>query len=140
MGITIRENSQTWLGRAALLGGGLIVLFWTLYFAGVIELGAPGSAIAQFEDAFLIADTILTLALIAAGIGLVRGKSFGLFFLIGAAAMTLYLGVLDLTFYARQGFYAHLTTESLVEFSMNLLCILGGSFALWFGWKLWRWS
>jgi hypothetical protein len=138
MSVSIQERPRLWLGRAALAGGALIVLFWTLYFTGTLEFGEAHGSIAQFESAFLIADAILTIALITAGIGLIRGKRYGIFCLVGSGAMTLYLGILDLTFYSRQGFYAQITPDSVVELVVNTLCILGGLAALWFGWKLWR--
>lgn len=138
MSTSIRERPQRWLGRAALAGGALIVLFWALYFTGSMGLADAGGPIAQFESAFLIADAILTIALITAGIGLLRGRRYGLFCLVGSGAMTLYLGILDLTFYSGQGFYAQITPDSAVEMIVNALCILGGLAALWFGWKLWR--
>jgi hypothetical protein len=116
----------------------LIVLFWALYFTGGIELSDAHGAIAAFESAFLVADAILTVGLVTAGIGLIRGRRYGLFCLVGSGAMTLYLGILDITFYARQGFYDQITPDSAIELTVNALCILGGLAALWFGWKLWR--
>jgi hypothetical protein len=138
MSVSIQERPRLWLGRAALAGGAMIVLFWTLYFSGTLGLADPHGPIAQFESAFLIADAILTIALVTAGIGLIRGEQYGLFCLVGSGAMTLYLGILDFTFYSRQGFYAQITPDSAVEMIVNALCILGGLAALWFGWKLWR--
>ena len=47
-------------------------------------------------------------------------------------------GILDLTFYARQGMYMPLRSEGAVELAINSLCIVGGLVALAFSWKLER--
>ena len=57
---------------------------------------------------------------------------------VSGAAMALYLGILDLTFYSRQGMYAPLRSEGAVELAINSLCIVGGLIALAFSWKLER--
>jgi hypothetical protein len=131
-----RPSYSVWLARAAFGGTGLLVLFWVLYFARVIA-HADDPATAQFESAFPVADAFLAAMLLVAGAGLVRGKSFGLFCLIGAAAMTLYLGLLDLTFYVNQGFYASLDPDAVFQGAVTLCCLAGGFLGLLFGWKLW---
>jgi hypothetical protein len=130
-------RSGVWLARAAFGGTGLLALFWTLYFARVIA-HADDPATAQFESAFLLADGFLAAMLLVAGVGLLRGKPIGLFSLVGAAAMTLYLGLLDLTFYANQGFFVSLNPDAVFQGVITLCCLAGGFLGLLFGWKLWR--
>jgi hypothetical protein len=126
------------LGAAALTGGALVILFWVLYLSRVITLEGGDPVIATFEGAFPVADAVLALLLVTAGIGLIRGKPHGLFAFVGAAAMTLYLGILDFTFYSQRGLYTKGDLESAVELAVNLLCLGGGGLGLWFGWRLWR--
>ena len=125
------------LATIATAGGGLVLLFWIFYFAGVIQLGDAGSPLAQFESAFPLADALLAVALLAGGFGLFQRKRYGLFFLIGGAFMTLYLGILDLTFYARQGFFFPLTPDVAVSMLVIVLCLTGGTLGLLLGWKVW---
>lgn len=126
-----------WLARAAFGGTGLLILFWTLYFARVISHAAD-PVTAQFESAFPLADGFLAAMLLIAGVGLLRGRPIGLFSLIGAAAMTLYLGLLDLTFYANQGFFISTNPDAVFQGVITLCCLGGGFLGLLFGWKLWR--
>lgn len=120
----------------AFTGSGLLVLFWVLYFSGVLAFGEENTMMTEFEAAFPIADAALATILFNAGLGLWRGKRFGGFCLTAGAAMTLYLGILDFTFYSRQGLYAPLTSDGAVELVVNLLCAVGGLIGLGFGWKL----
>jgi hypothetical protein len=52
--------------------------------------------------------------------------------------MVVYLGILDITFYSRQGLYFPLTASTMFELLINFVCITGGLLASWFGWRLWR--
>ena len=93
------------LAVMAFLGSALLAAFWALYLAGAITLGEPGSAVAAFESAFPAADAL------AAGLpgrrrgGALAGPPAGRMVMTAGASMVLYLGVLDLTFYSRQGFF-----------------------------------
>jgi len=130
------QGRRRWLARGAFGGTGLLVLFWTLYFARVIS-AAENPAIASFESAFWVADGLLAVMLVAGGVGLIRRKAYGLFCMVGAAAMTLYLGLLDLTFYVNQGFYSSLSADAVFQGVVTLCCLFGGGMGLLLGWKLW---
>jgi hypothetical protein len=124
------------LARIAFTGSGLLVLFWSLFFAGVLGVDETDAVLVEFEAAFLYADAVLAAILVAAGIGLRRGRRYGRFCLTAGAAMALYLGILDFTFYSRQGLYAPLGPEGAVELLVNLLCAGGGLVALRFSWTI----
>jgi hypothetical protein len=120
-------------------GGILIVLFWTLYYADIITLNDENrSLVDRFESAFLLADFILGILLFLAGVGLLKKKPFGTFALVAASSMVVYLGILDVTFYTRQGLYFPITSSTMFELMINCVCIAGGILTLWFGWRLWR--
>lgn len=126
------------LGWATLVGGLLVVLFWTLYLSGVGEVRGEHPLLAAFESAFLVADTLLAILLFAAGLALLAGRPAGPFLLIAAAGMTFYLGVVDVTFYVRHGLYgAPAAVRAPVELIVNALCIGGGVWGLRAGWLLW---
>ena len=132
-----RATART-AGRITTAGGAAIVGFWSLVLAGFVETGATGSALHEFEMAFPIADGLLGILLFVAGVSLLRGRVAGVFGLAVAAGMTLYLGILDMTFYARQGIYWPLTGEGLFELGVNAACVGGGLFGLRYSWKLWQ--
>ena len=129
------QRSLAWV---ALAGGMLVVLFWACYFSGAIPLADAGETIREFEAAFPIADGLLAATLLAASRALSRDQPAGPFLLIVGAAMCVYLGVLDVTFYSRQGLYRGEPGDWLVELAVNLLTIGGGSLGLYAGWRLWR--
>jgi hypothetical protein len=53
-----------------------------------------------------------------------------------AAAMSLYLGLLDLVFYARRGLFTSPSGTALFELLLIGTCVLGGVACLGVGWKL----
>jgi hypothetical protein len=123
------------LGYATLAGGILVVLFWVAYFTNSIDLGQHDVIVGAFEGAFPVADAAFAAVLFASAWTLLKGKPGGAFLLVVAGAMSLYLGLLDVTFYARQGHYWPMSGEAVVGIIVNVLCIGGGLLALWHGWK-----
>lgn len=138
MSQNISRDRQRVLGWVALAGGMLVFLFWILYFTRSLNFGQDDRLQSAFESAFPVVDGVLAIILVAAGICLLRGKAAGTFCLVVAAAMCLYLGVLDVTFYARQGFLHPLSRDGSIALALSALCIGGGVLGLRFGWVLWR--
>lgn len=132
---TVHRRRMGWL---ALAGAVLVFLFWALYFANVVELGQEEALVRAFESAFPIADAVFCVALFAAGYCLLKGKRPGAFFLVIAGSMSVYLGLLDLTFYGARGTYYPIHPEGLFQLSLALICIGAGALALWFGWRFWH--
>lgn len=130
------ERQARLMGWVTLLGGALIVLYWVVFFTDAGMIGHDGLT-TVYESAFPIADALLAALLFLASRALVSGHRTGPFLLVTAAAMTLNLGVLDLTFYARIGWYWPLTGAGLIELAANACCIAGGALGLRTGWKLW---
>jgi hypothetical protein len=130
-----RTDQDRPLALLAFLGGALLAGFWILYFAGQVVMGEPGSAAARYEDAFPLADGLIALLLLGAGVRLWTGRAGGRFAMTAAASMVLYLGVLDLTFYSRQGFAAGADGPSAFELALGLTCLTGGALALARCWR-----
>jgi len=124
------------LGMVMLGGGALMLVYWTLYLTGIVDLGQSDPVVASFESAFLLADTLLGVLLLAAGWSLLAGRRSGPYLMTVAAAMSVYLGLLDLAFYARLGMLSSLSAASLFELSLVSTCVVGGSICLAYGWKL----
>jgi hypothetical protein len=113
-----------------------VVAYWTLYFLGFIESGAAGSSHQAFESAFPPADALLCLVAFVAGVALLRGVAIGAFFLTVASSMSLYLGVLDVSFYGRLGLYFPFNEAGAIELFVNVLCIVGGAVGVRLAWLL----
>ncbi len=126
------------MGWLALVGGTLVVLFWSLYFMGAMDLDQDDPVVRGFESAFPYADAIFCLVLFASGYALLTDRRSGPFFLVISGAIALYLGALDMTFYGVRGTYYPVTAEGLFQLFLNLLCVGAGGLALWCGWKLWN--
>src|SRR3989337_1947655 len=125
------------LSVATLVGGLLVAMYWAMYFTNAVPVGQDDSLPSAFESAFPVADALLGILLFAASRALYAGRRTGPFFLVAAAATCLYLGFLDLTFYARIGMYWPVTTAGVAELVVNACCIGGGATALRLGWRLW---
>jgi len=108
-----------------------------MYFSSGAALGHGSPAVHAFEGAFLVADLVFASVLVCAGVALLRRRPVGTFLLVAAAAMSLYLALLDLTFYARQGLYASFDGSALMELVVNALCLGGGLMGLRWGWLFW---
>jgi hypothetical protein len=121
-----------------LFGGALMMLYWTLYLSGLVDLGQSDPVISGFESAFLLADTLLGVLLLLAGWSLLAGGEAGPFLMTVAAAMSLYLGLLDLVFYSRHGLFSKLSGTHLFELGLILVCVLGGAACLRYGWLMLR--
>jgi len=122
---------------ATLLGGACVAAFWILYFTSSATLGHGDPAVTAFEGAFLVADLVFAGLLVSAGIGLLRRRPMGALLLAAAAGMSLYLALLDVTFYARQGLYLTQPAGAAVELVVNALCLGGGLLGLRLAWRLW---
>jgi len=131
------DRVRTVAAVATLVGGACVAAFWAMYFTSTAALGHGDPAVHAFEGAFLVADGLFAAILVTAGVALLRRRPSGTFLLVAAAAMSLYLALLDLTFYARQGLYAPLTAGALTELTVNALCLGGGVLGLRCGWLLW---
>lgn len=115
-----------------------MVAFWTAYLLtdGALTPGDP--MVRAFERAFLPADALLALSAFGAARGLLRHRATGVYWLVVAAAMSIYLALLDVAFYSGRGLYLPLTSESVVAIAINVLCLSGGIIGLRAGWLLWR--
>jgi hypothetical protein len=125
-------------GWSTMFGGLCVLTFWILYFASEATLGHDNSGVARFEAAFLVADVLFAGMLLTSGFGLLRRKACGGFCLVAAASMSVYLALLDLTFYSREGLYFPLSSSALLELIVNGLCLVGGVLGLRWGWLIWQ--
>jgi len=132
-----RLESRTLLAWTTLAAGALVVLFWAVYFSDAAALGQEDQLKAGFEAAFPLADLVFAGMLIATGVLFLLRRESAVFFLVAAASMSLYLGLLDVTFYARHGLYAF-TPDAMTEMAINALCIGGGVFGLKAAWQIRR--
>lgn len=133
---SMKPGTRRTLGAVMLGGGALMGLYWALYLGGIVDLGQADPVVAAFESAFLLADTLLAGLLLSAGWALLSDRASGPFLMTVAAAMSLYLGLLDLVFYARRGLFESPGGADLFELLLIGTCVLGGLICLRVGWSL----
>jgi len=133
-------NGRTYrrLAIATAVGGAVMVTFWTLYLLANDQLGLVAPEHVPFENSFVFADTLLAILLFAASASLRRRRPTAPFLLAMAASMTLYLGLLDATFYGRSGEFYPLTASGAMELAIVLACISGGLYGLRAAWTIWQ--
>jgi len=131
-----RVEPRTALAWTTLVAGALVLLYWALYFSDAAALGQADSVKASFEAAFPLADLVFAGMLLVTGVLFLRRRASATFFLGAAASMSLYLGLLDVTFYAAHGLYTPLSPDALTEMAINVLCLGGGVFGLRAAWHL----
>ena len=132
----LNPGTRRTLGGLMLGGGALMGLYWTLYLGGFADLGRTDPVVAAFESAFLLADTLLAALLLIAGWTLLSRRPSGPFLMTVAAAMSLYLGLLDFVFYSRHGLFEAPSGSALFELCLIGICVLGGTCCLGVGWSL----
>jgi hypothetical protein len=115
-----------------------ILAFWTAFFStDLVGIRDPHlkEIYLAFESAFPVADFFLVSLLVLGAIGLLRKTSSGSFFTLMAGASLIFLGLLDASFNSRQGLYLIGLAESLLNLSINAVCLAAGSFLVF---KMWR--
>jgi len=126
------------IGLSEMLFAAGIILFWTFFFvAGPADIPDPRfqEIYLAFETSFPAADGLLALLLFCGGIGLWRKALAGWFFSLMAGSMLIFLGMLDVTFNIRQGIYRLAPGDTVLNLSLNGLCLAGGLFLVWSAWK-----
>lgn len=129
-------NERRAMAWATLIGGALLSLYWVAFVTGALDMGQDDPVIRAFESAFPVADALFCGVLFAASRALFVGRPSASFLLAWAGAISLYLGLLDLTFYAGRGHYSELSAVPALELALNLTCVVGGAAALLAAWRL----
>ena len=118
-----------------ILTGGGIILFWVAFFTVGLAPAPPPECYFAFEHAFPPPDIILSIALIIAGILLIKGRPTGKKLSLISAGGLVFLGVLDISFNLQNGVYLISTGELISNGFINLWCV---GFGLAIIFRLWR--
>ncbi|MBN1572122.1 MAG: hypothetical protein JW984_02880 [Deltaproteobacteria bacterium] len=118
-----------------ILTGAGIILFWVGFFTvGLAPEPAPDCYFA-FEHSFPPPDIILSLALIASGMLLIKKRPAGVTLSLVSAGALVFLGTLDMSFNLQNGFYFVSPAELITNGFINLLCIGFGLAIIFRFWK-----
>ena len=87
-----------------------------------------------FERSFIIADVFwITPCLFISAFGLITGKGYWVFYSIAAGSAILFLLLLDFSFNIQQGTYKRITSDNILEISVNILCIISAPLFMIYG-------
>lgn len=119
-----------------LLGVGFIG-FW-LYFFAVENRNAEQSEIyLSFERSFPVPDLgWITPCLFIAGIGILMEQSYGVFFTIISGSALVFLGLLDISFNIQNEGYTKSIADTVMNLSINLICIILGPLFLIYAYRI----
>jgi hypothetical protein len=108
--------------------------YWVGFFAAGSALHSSESeAYLAYERAFPAADAWLTLAALAAAVGLARRRAWAVLAGIATGSALVYLGLLDVLFDVEQGVYAAPSGAMAVEVVINVYCLAVGPLLMaWF--------
>ncbi|HOB86638.1 MAG TPA: hypothetical protein PKO38_02980 [Bacillota bacterium] len=110
----------------AILTGVGLILFWIGFFTVGLAPENPPPGYFEYEHSFPLPDIILALALIVAGVLMLRGNEVGGKIATVCSGSLIFLGLLDFSFNYQNGIYALSTAELLLNGFINLWCVLFG--------------
>lgn len=119
---------------AQLIGAGYLIVYW-IYFWFVERKNPKNSQVyIAFESSFPLADLLcFTPSLLIAAIGLITEQRFGVFFVTIAGGVSIFLGLLDLSFNLQQGQYKGKISDTILNFVNQGYCFIFGILYLIYG-------
>lgn len=112
-----------------------LIGFW-IYFFKVENRNPERTEIyLGYERSFTVPDLFwITPSLIISAIGNLMGERFGIFFSIISGSALVFLGLLDISFNAQQGGYTTNKSDTIMNLTINLLCVIIGPIFIIYGW------
>lgn len=112
-----------------------LIGFW-IYFFKVENRNPERTEIyLGYERSFPVPDLLwITPSLIISAIGNLMGDRVGIFFSIISGSALVFLGLLDISFNAQQGGYTTNKSDTIMNLTINLLCVIIGPIFIIYGW------
>lgn len=110
-----------------LLTGAGLIAFWTLFFTVGLAPADPPPCYFAFEKSFPLPDSVLAVALLCAGVLLLKGKPAGRALSLVCAGALVFLGLLDFSFNIRNGIYSSSPADAAFSVFINAWCVLFGA-------------
>lgn len=113
-----------------------VVLVWALFFTNGV---GEASMYLTWKHSFSLAEAWMSLTAIAAAIGLLRVKVWGLLFGCLAGSTLVALGLVDVLFFTQNGLYTPLTVDVLIQVALHLWYLTFGPFVIAYLWGQRKW-
>lgn len=110
----------------AILTGVGLLLFWIGFFTIGLAPENPPPGYFEYEHSFPLPDVILALALISAGLLLLKGRPLGGRIALICSGALIFLGLLDFSFNFQNGIYSLSAAELLLNGFINIWCVVFG--------------
>jgi hypothetical protein len=109
-----------------LLTGIGIILFWIGFFTISLAPENPPPCYFAYEHSFPLPDIILSIAIIASGILLLKNKESGRTLAFVCSGGLMFLGLLDFSFNIQNGVYMISTLDLILNAFINIWCVAFG--------------
>jgi hypothetical protein len=106
-----------------LLTGIGIILFWIGFFTIGLAPENPPQCYFAYERSFPLPDIILSIAIIASGILLLKNKESGRTLSFVCSGGLIFLGILDFSFNIQNGIYMTSTLDMVLNTFINVWCV-----------------
>ena len=106
-----------------LLTGIGIILFWIGFFTIGLAPENPPLCYFAYEHSFPLPDIILSIAIIASGILLLKNKESGRTLAFVCSGGLMFLGILDFSFNIQNGVYMISTLDLILNAFINISCV-----------------
>jgi hypothetical protein len=105
-----------------------VAIFWLLFFTVGIAPSHPPPGYYAFEPSFVVADTLLSAALLLAGTLVLYETKWGRVLSLTSAGGLIFLGLVDFGFNVRNGIYTTDLVDGVTAAAINLWCVATGIF------------
>jgi hypothetical protein len=106
-----------------LLTGIGIILFWIGFFTIGLAPENPPLCYFAYEHSFPLPDIILSIAILASGILLLKNKESGITLSLVCSGGLMFLGILDFSFNIQNGVYMISTLDLILNAFINIWCV-----------------
>jgi hypothetical protein len=106
-----------------LLTGIGFLLFWIGFFTIGLAPENPPQCYFAYEHSFPLPDIILSIAMLASGILLLKNKESGIILSLVCSGGLMFLGILDFSFNIQNGVYMISTLDLILNAFINIWCV-----------------
>ena len=103
-----------------------LILFWIGFFTIGLAPENPPPCYFAYEHSFPPPDIILSIAMLASGILLLKNKASGMALSLVCSGGLIFLGILDFSFNIQNGLYMISTMDLILNAFINIWCVAFG--------------
>lgn len=117
-------TTETLLALLIVIGVLFWLAYWTSFFRGTFVHVVEDQSYEKFERSFPIAETWMVGCGLIAALGLVMDEPFALPFMLLGGSSLIFLGLMDVTYSAQNGFYRLVRTSGAMRLELALHVVI----------------